>query len=82
MGDPIDVVNIILCAIISVLGFKGASKSGMKAFMLIGLAFTIFCVSHIITFAGMQRDLTGFLISIRTIAYILVIVGLSKIEKK
>jgi len=74
--DPIYLTNLILCAVILVLGIAGYKNSGDKAPLFIGIAFGLFGVSHLMTLLGLKEMLTVLLIVIRTIAYVMVAVTL------
>jgi hypothetical protein len=50
--------------------------------LYIGIAFALFAVSHALTLAGLARSLEAFIISIRTIGYLLVIVAPARILLK
>jgi len=74
--DPIYLTNLILCAVILVLGIVGYKHSGDKVLLFIGIAFGLFGVSHLTTLLGLKEMLTVLLIVIRTIAYVMVAVTL------
>ena len=74
--DPIIFINLILCIIIVVLGYRIFKKSGEKLPLYIGIAFGLFGVSHAATLAGLKVPLTLPLIIIRTLAYLIVIYAL------
>jgi len=71
--DPVTLVNLILCVIIVVFGCVGYKKAKDKWPLFIAITFGLFGLSHLLTLLGLKDDLTGFLIAIRTIAYLLVI---------
>ena len=70
--DPITLTNLVLCAIILVLGIVGYKRSEEMWPLFIGIAFGLFGVSHLLTLLGLKEALTTHLIVIRTIAYLLV----------
>lgn len=74
--DPVNIINTILCTAIFILGVSAFSKKRRMPPLLIGAAFGIFAVSHVITLLGMQNSLTNFLIIIRVFAYLLVVLAL------
>ena len=70
--DPITLTNLVLCAIILVLGIVGYKRSEETWLLFIGIAFGLFGVSHLLTLLGLKEALTTLLIAIRTLAYLLV----------
>ncbi len=79
--DPINIVNLILCILILIFGFRGYGKNKDKVLMYVSLAFGIFGFSHLMTLLGLEKSLEVFLIIIRVIAYLLVLFAMFKIEK-
>ena len=71
--DPIYLINLILCVVIVVFGCLGFKKAKGVWPLCIAIAFGLFGLSHLLTLLGLKEALTGFLIAIRTIAYVLVI---------
>ena len=70
--DPIYVVNLILCIIILAFGLMGWRRSGKTFPLYIGIAFGLFGLSHLATLLGLKNSLSGVLIVVRTLAYLLV----------
>ena len=70
--DPIYLTNLVLCAIILVLGIVGFRRSEESWPLFIGIAFGLFGVSHLLTLLGMEEALETALIGIRMLAYVLV----------
>ncbi|MBA7577409.1 hypothetical protein ES708_19261 [subsurface metagenome] len=77
--DPIYLTNLVLCVIILILGYVGYSKTGEKAPLYIGIAFSLFGISHLLSLLGLKETLTTFLIVIRTIAYLTVVFTLYRV---
>lgn len=71
--DPVNIVNIILCTIIIIMGFVAYSKKKNAVPMLIAIAFLLFDIAHIIVLLGMHDSLEITLIVIRTAGYLIVI---------
>ncbi len=71
--DPIYMTNLILCAIIFVLGYVGYNKSENKAPLYIAIAFGLFGLTHLSILLGLKETLTTVLIIVRAIAYLTVI---------
>ena len=80
--DPIYLVNLILCIIILVFGYLGFKKAKDTWPIYIAISFGLFGLSHLLTLLGLKEMLTGFLIAIRTIAYLLVIYTLYRVAFK
>ncbi len=71
--DAISLVNLILCVIIVVLGCVGFKRAKDKWPLYIAITFGLFGLSHLLTLLGFKDTLEAFLITIRAIAYLLVI---------
>ena len=80
--DPVNVVNTALCAIILMLGCWGHKRNGSIVPLLIGIAFGVFGVSHVIMLLGLGKALLNFQIVIRTIAYLIVVFALARTALK
>lgn len=74
--DYITIMNLIFCLVILVLGIKKYKETGVKAFIFVGLGFTMFGVSHAVTLMGYAGTVKAVLIAVRSVGYILVIAGL------
>ncbi|OGO61822.1 MAG: hypothetical protein A2Z36_03825 [Chloroflexi bacterium RBG_19FT_COMBO_48_23] len=77
--DPITTINFVLCVVILALGIWAYAKKKGDVALYIGIAFGLFAVSHLMTLLGLAAGLTIFLITIRLIAYLLVVFALCKI---
>jgi len=71
--DPIVLTNLILCIVIVAFALVASKKTEDKWPLWVGGAFGLFGVSHLLTLLGLQQTLTGVLITIRTIGYLLVV---------
>ena len=80
--DTITLVNLILCIIIVVLGSVGYKKAKDKWPLYIAISFGLFGLSHLLTLVGLKDTLEAFLITIRTIAYLLVIYTVYRVALK
>jgi len=78
----LNIVNTVLCTAIFILGYWGYIKNRNLTALLVGIAFGIFGVSHILTMLGFSDVLSNFLITIRAIAYLAVVFALSRILAK
>jgi hypothetical protein len=76
--DPIYVVNLVLCIVILLLGYWGYRKRHDAVPLLIGIAFGLFGISHLVTLFGLAEDWASLLIIIRVLAYLTVIFALYK----
>jgi hypothetical protein len=74
--DYITIMNLVFCVIILVLGVKKYKDTGVKAFIFVGLGFTMFGISHAVSLMGYAGMLKAELVVIRSAGYILVIAGL------
>ena len=80
--DPITLVNLILCIIIVIFGCIGLNRTKERWPLYIAISFGLFGLSHLLTLLGLKEELTGFLIAIRTIAYLLVVYTLYRVAFK
>ncbi len=80
--DPIILLNLILCVIIVILGSIGFRKASGGWPLYVAIAFGLFGLSHLLTLLGVAAGLVGFLIAIRTIAYLLVVYILYRVAFK
>jgi hypothetical protein len=76
--DPIYVVNLVLCIVILLLGYWGYRKRRNVVPLLIGVAFGLFGISHLVTLFGLAGDWASVLIVIRVLAYLTVVFALYK----
>ena len=77
--DLITLINTIFCFIILILGFIGYKRGGDVWPMLIGIAFGVFGVTHLLTLLDLKEALATFLLAIRIIAYLLVALTVARI---
>ncbi len=76
--DPVYLINLALCIVIFLLGYWGYRKRRDAMPLLIGVAFGLFGISHLVTIFGLASDLASVLIVIRVFAYLVVILALYK----
>jgi len=74
--DPILIINVLLCFVILVFGFGGFKKTKNTVPLYVGLAFGLFGISHLATLIGLKDALAGVLITLRILAYLLVVFAL------
>ena len=80
--DLMTLINTIFCFIILILGFIGYKRGDDLWPMLIGIAFGVFGVSHLLTLLGLKETLATFLLVIRIIAYLLVALTVLRVGDK
>ena len=74
--DIITVVNLVFSLSIVYLGIRRYMSSGVKAFLFVGLGFFMYAISHFSLLMGWASTLKTLLVVVRSIGYILVIIGL------
>jgi len=74
--NAINVVNTALCIMIVLLGYWGYMQHRQKALLIIGLAFGLFGVSHVVKMAGLETSWMNAMIITRTAGYLLVVLAL------
>jgi Na+/proline symporter len=82
VSDPAVIVNLVLCAIILILGFLVYRKRENMDALLIGFAFGLFGVSHFYTLLGLSLWPEITFVMLRIVGYILVAVALYRILKE
>ncbi len=71
--DPVNIINIILCTAIVILGLMANAKKRNPVPLMIAIAFGLFGIAHILTIMGLHESLEYPLIAIRTAGYLIVI---------
>jgi CHASE2 domain-containing sensor protein len=74
--DPVLLLNAVLCSVILVLGLWEYQRARVALALYVGIAFGLFGISHLMLLLGLGTSMTPLLISIRLIAYLIVIAGL------
>ncbi|HXX55246.1 MAG TPA: hypothetical protein VEI81_04055 [Methanoregula sp.] len=77
--DPVTLLNFLLAVIILVLGTVEYASSRNTTVLLIGAAFGLFALSHLVTLLGYAALLSWFLVLIRLVAYFIVIGAMVRI---
>ena len=76
--NPVGVVNLVLATLVMVLGYWGYRPSGRKTEALVGGAFGLFAISHLLTLLGVvSSDL--LIIALRTTAYLVMVFALLRV---
>jgi lipopolysaccharide export LptBFGC system permease protein LptF len=73
---PVTFTNLVFCVIIVTLGYLGYRKMHLTLPILIGVAFGLFGVSHLLTLLSITNAV--LLIPIRALAYLIVIFALAQ----
>ena len=76
--DPVYLLNFALCIVILMLGAYAYRRKRSFIPLLIGVAFGLFAISHLMTLLDMAKTLETPLIAIRALAYLTVIFALYK----
>ncbi len=81
--DPITDLNILLCAVIVVIGLCGFRHNKKSLLLYFGLAFTLFGFSHLLSLFGHRLALVVWtIIGLRIAAYLIVIAVLTRLALK
>ncbi len=81
--DPIIDLNILLCAVIVVIGLCGYRHNKKPLLLSFGLAFALFGFSHLLTLFGHQlASVVWAIVGLRVAAYLIIIASLSKLALK
>lgn len=74
----ITLVNLILAALILIVGIWAYGKRRATAALLVGVAFGLFALSHLLTLLGMAGTLETVLIVIRVLGYLVALFAVYK----
>lgn len=77
--QPIFAMNTVLCIGIMILGLWGHFKTKDRVPLAMGIAYGIFCITHIMTLLGLRGSLLNFILISRLIAYLLIAKALHKV---
>jgi hypothetical protein len=77
--DTITGINLILAAVILVLGLIGFGLARKTAPLWIGLAFGLFGFSHLATLGGKKDAWKWELVAVRSVGYLLVAIALYQV---
>ena len=77
--DLIAVINIALCFVILSTAYWIFKRTRQSEALFIGLAFTLFGITHIITLFGLDVSAMNFVIVLRIIAYIFILLSIYKL---
>lgn len=74
----ITIINLILAVIVLVVGIWAYGRKKVAAPLLVGIAFGLFALSHLLTLLGLAGALNTLLIIIRIIGYLVAILAVYK----
>lgn len=77
-GMFVNYLNLIMCLGIFVVGYLAYKKKKDKLLLNIGIAFGFFAVSHLVVLLGFRGNVATMLVLIRAIAYLIILVALSR----
>jgi uncharacterized membrane protein (UPF0136 family) len=72
-------VNLVLTIIILALGIWAYIRQRSIGALLVGIAFGLFAVSHLLTLLGLATTFTNLLIAIRILGYLTALVAVFRI---
>ncbi len=76
--DPIPLTNFILATAIFLLGLWGYRKSGRQTEALVGAAFGLFAITHLMVLLG-QSSTELLILAIRVVAYLVVMYAMLRV---
>lgn len=77
--DPVTAANLAFCVVTVILGYLGHKKRQDTLPTLIGIAFALFGISHLVTLLSINE--ATLLVTIRGLAYLIVIFALYRFLK-
>jgi uncharacterized membrane protein (UPF0136 family) len=75
----ITLVNLILAAAVLAMGLWAYRRKQSKAALLVGMAFGLFAIAHLLTLLGMAATLDALLIAIRVFGYLTAMVAVYRL---
>ena len=75
----ITLVNLVLAAVVFVVGLWAYARKTSRAALFVGIAFGLFAVAHLLTLLGLAETLNTLLIVIRVLGYLSDMVGVYKL---
>lgn len=75
----VTLVNLVLAAIVLVMGLWAYAGKQSKAGLLLGIAFGLFAVAHLLALLGMAATLNTLLIVIRILGYLAAMVAVYRL---
>ena len=75
----ITVVNLILATAVLVLGIWAYVRKQSRVGLLVGIAFGLFAVAHLLTLLGLAVSLSTLLIGIRVLGYLAAIYAMYRL---
>lgn len=79
--DTVTTVNLVLCIIIVVLAIVVYTNKKSRIALYIGFTFALYGISHILNLTLPGPSLTGVVLIIRIIGYLIIIFALYKLWK-
>ncbi|MFZ0004504.1 MAG: hypothetical protein WCC86_03250 [Methanoregula sp.] len=74
--DIVNLLNLVLCIVIIILGVIVFTRKDELGALIISLAFFLFGISHLYTLLGLGSTWEAATISARTVGYMLIIFAL------
>lgn len=71
----ITLVNLVLAAVVLALGIWAYVRKQSRVGLLVGMAFGLFAIAHLLTLLGMAVTLSTLVIGIRIIGYLTAMFG-------
>ena len=78
----ITLINLILATIILVLGLFAYGRTRSAAALLVGVAFGLFAVAHLLTLLGLAGTMATLLVVIRVLGYVAAIAAVYRMGRQ
>jgi MFS superfamily sulfate permease-like transporter len=79
--DTLTALNIFFCVLVVLSGLVAYKRKWNLSALLIGVAYSLFTVSHLATLFGLKDDQGLLLMAIRVIAYVILIYAVLRLGK-
>jgi len=75
----VTVVNLVLAVIVLILGLWAYARKKSRAGLLVGIAFGLFAIAHLLTLLGLAGTLSTLIIAIRVLGYVAAMVAVYRL---
>ena len=75
----VTLINLILAVIVLIMGLWAYARKQSRAGLLVGIAFGLFAIAHLLTLLGLAGTLSTLIIAIRVLGYVAAMVAVYRL---